>query len=346
MIIYIASYPRSGNSWLRNIIGLNWRYLTTSGYPDNWDDLKKKSPPKYKLNEDPTTSFGKGILPANSLANYLNPLTQERRFYLKPGCLSWFNEATRKFLAAEKELFFVKTHEKPYDIYYSGEKVLQIIRNPLAVISSYYTFSQDFDNSARFLTDLIAGDVLFGSWSDYHQKWGEAAYSLGNSYLSISYEDLHSDEIAIGNQIGEFLNFTDSATAQRYYESCHERNPKRYPTGIIDGWKSHLSLEHMQMIWLLHGDVAKKYGYDMMANNASLCNDSVEMTESSRDLIAEYFRELDLQGIRSQLQETINHVGELETQLHQVRSQLREATTLKGMARQASQKLRKKFFSP
>jgi hypothetical protein len=333
MIIYLASYPRSGNSWLRNLIGLNWGYLTANGYMEDWERFKKTCSSKYELkDEQMPDSEGslQSVFPANLFAFYLDPYGGERRLYLKPGCLHWLDEKTRKILANDTNTFFVKTHERPYQTYYEGEKVLQIVRDPLATIWSYYIFHKNYKKHARSITDIILGDVKFGSWSNYHKEWAQASLRPDITYRFIRYEDLHQKELVVATEIGSFLNFDKSPSAQYFFDQCHERDPKRYPTGKKDNYLSNLSPEHIQMIWLLHSDVAEIYGYKIKVDDDNDIAQSIgeaKIRDSSRNMIAEAMRSISKEN------------GDLKTQVEELSTKVEKLSTIRGGIKHVANKI-------
>lgn len=265
MIVYVASYPRSGNSWLRNILGLNWRYLTTSGYYEDWAALRKNCS-RYDLKDISDAGeigIDGNVVSENLLAAYINPVTGEKRPYLRPGCLQWLTEEKRAYLAANTNIFFIKTHEKPFERYFPGERVLQVVRHPIATIWSHFVFHQNFNDPNDppvSLEDAIVGTVKFGSWSDYYSAWSREGLNLTTDYLCVCYEDLHERELAVASLIGHGLGLGD-AHAHDFFDSSQRRNPTRYPSGRPDTWKEKISPDNAYMAWILHSDVAESYGY-------------------------------------------------------------------------------------
>ena len=159
MIIYIASYPRSGNSLTQKTITTyferpitaltpkskcaefyanggasfikNWRYNVQPISGNDkiwqllWNKLNKRIFKIYDLNK--------------WIALYdldVPPYSKNCRFLL-PGCGNVLTPKNRKLLAADlNSHIFIKTHELPFKNYFEGEYVIQPIRHPGADIWS------------------------------------------------------------------------------------------------------------------------------------------------------------------------------------------------------------------
>ena len=101
-------------------IATNWRYpgdYTSSDYDENllWNEA-------VVLYDQKVESF-----------------KQDCRMLIN-GCDVALTESNRQQWAQEETVFFVKTHELPFERYFEGEAVIHIVRNPVAVFRSYYFF--------------------------------------------------------------------------------------------------------------------------------------------------------------------------------------------------------------
>lgn len=134
MIIWIASYPRSGNTFVRLVLHHYFGLQTYSVYDDHYDIGKDK-----RTREIVGHSFlPEGWEPAEA--------------------------------ASSKELWLVKTHNLPAD----DERAIYIIRDGRDVMVSYQKYLEDFANQRAELFDVIAGFVPFGSWSNHVNEWNPA----------------------------------------------------------------------------------------------------------------------------------------------------------------------------
>lgn len=262
MIIYIASYPRSGNSWINSLILWNFQYLTSNIYP-----MKKSV--KYEewhlraAAKAPTT--GQQDLVWNKwTALYEPPLTpQSTHRFLLPGCKKMLTETNRKQLAQEKEHFFLKTHELPFPHYFEGEYVIQPVRHAGAVLWSYYNFIRDFQPwyRRRSLTGVIKGKVLFGSWNDYHLCWAQTAAKLGGRYLRIHYEWLGDHQAEACDQLEQLTGLKCFQRASIPFQHFKDSDPMMFREGTTRGWEQHYSKDQLHLVWQMHKEAMQYLGY-------------------------------------------------------------------------------------
>ena len=270
MIVYLSSYPRSGNFWLITIVAniLGVLPVDIHLYYDKPVEMEEYSSSTYK-------SYGIQVelFPAlrplrvdelrSLLVLYRHELSSHFHVGLKQGGLESIvqRKAIREALAADEEVYFLKTHLLPYEKYFPGEKVVQIVRHPGASIWSYYLFLNRNFQPRYSLEDVLTGRVPFGAWSDYHQKWLNAVSSLGNQYFRLSYEGLFEHEEDYGRKIGEWLGLPvlgKSVPAFSYFQSLSSHLVRK---GDPDDWKLHFSEEQMTMLFETHGNTMKLLGY-------------------------------------------------------------------------------------
>ena len=200
MIIWLASYPKSGNTFLRTLLA---SYLFTD---DGIFDEKKL----VKINQFPDVSLFRnlGIDPSNDFEVVKNYIKVQEHI-------------NSKDLNAIR---FVKTHSSLNDI--NGYKftdlkntlgVIYVVRDPRSVVRSYANHNQlslEFATSRLLKFGATIGGIKdsdfgsnqivthMGSWSSNYNTWKE--FKKINSYLLIKYEDLVVDT---RNTFLKILNF-------------------------------------------------------------------------------------------------------------------------------------------
>ncbi len=200
MIIWLSSYPKSGNTFLRSLLT---SYLFTDD--GKFDEKKLK-----EINQFPNFSLFKnlGIDTSDDLEIVKN--------YIKA------QEEINKLNA--NSVRFIKTHSSLNDI--NGHKftdlkntlgVIYVVRDPRTVVRSYANHNQLSleDATDRLLqfgatiggikgSDFGSNKIVthMGSWSSNYNTWKE--FKKINSYLLVKYEDLVSDT---RNTFLEVLNF-------------------------------------------------------------------------------------------------------------------------------------------
>ena len=184
MIIWIASYPKSGNTWVRSLI--NSYYFSKENF--EFSDL----------NNIPNFSVGSFIDDKNLLKNNLDITKQ------------WLNVQKLINKNNKKTLFF-KTHnacvalnKNLFTDSINTAGCIYIVRDPRNIITSYKNFEKKsyetilnhMTNPNAFLfanTDFekkfnFKGFEFIGSWMDHYRSW--AHNRLGIPICIIKYEDL------------------------------------------------------------------------------------------------------------------------------------------------------------
>ena len=200
MIIWLASYPKSGNTFLRSL--LTSYLLTEDG---KFDEKKLK-----EINQFPNLSLFKnlGIDTSDDLQIVKNYVKAQEKI---------------NSLDANK-IRFIKTHSSLNDI--NGYKftdlkntlgVIYVVRDPRSVVRSYANHNQLSleDATNRLLefgatiggikgSDFGSNQIVthMGSWSSNYNTWKE--FKKTNSYLLVKYEDLVMDT---KNTFLQVLNF-------------------------------------------------------------------------------------------------------------------------------------------
>jgi hypothetical protein len=181
MIIWLASYPKSGNTWVRSIIS-SLLYSNDGNF--NFELMLKVSQfPEKKYFKDFVNDFGN------------------------------FNEIKESWISAQdkinldNQIKILKTHQGKYTVgknsFTNDQNTLAtiyIVRDPRTLISSisnHYTLP--IDSVCDFLTTpQIIGNTkkweeketgmqcLLGKWNDHYRSWTRNK----NNFLLIKYEDL------------------------------------------------------------------------------------------------------------------------------------------------------------
>ncbi|MEI8233355.1 MAG: sulfotransferase domain-containing protein [Verrucomicrobiota bacterium] len=131
MIIWIASYPRSGNTLLRIILFHVFGIKTFSLYDD------------------------------------LADIGSDSKFADIVGHVPMPSEWTPQQAGQDSNLWLVKTHHPPGD----DQKAIYVIRDGREASLSYWKYRRTFGGEAIDLASVIQGQVAFGSWSEHVKSW-------------------------------------------------------------------------------------------------------------------------------------------------------------------------------
>ena len=194
MIIWIASYPKSGNTWVRSIIS------------------------SYFFSK--TGKFDFSLLKNISL--YPSPKYFKNKIY-NPGEVSYFWEESQKKIIQQQKEIFLKTHNALVAINnknFTSEKTtlgaIYIVRDPRNILSSlknHYDF-KDYNetlefmkNKKKYIWDLrrkndFSGFQFLGSWSDHYKSWTQ---NKNIKTLLVKYEDLEKDCYLTSHKLIKFI---------------------------------------------------------------------------------------------------------------------------------------------
>ena len=193
MIIWLSSYPKSGNTFVRSLLA---SYFYTKDGSFNFNLLEKiRQFPDEVLFQN----LGIKIEDKHELAkqfikiqNVINNKDREKLRLLK----------THSVLKNEHGYLLTDSN--------ISLGVIYIVRDPRSVIKSYANHMQISDEEAfealksyRYLTGG-RGETLMGDWSSNYQTWKE--FKLNDKYLLIKYEDLVNNTKSTFIKILEFIH--------------------------------------------------------------------------------------------------------------------------------------------
>ncbi|MCB1582688.1 MAG: sulfotransferase domain-containing protein [Marinicella sp.] len=186
-ILWVASYPKSGNTWVRTFIH---NYLVNSQSPIDINTIHENSVDEVK-------AFRYQQFISNSQTT--TDLSLEEICAIRP-------LVHAKMAAEAPATIFVKTHNfqgeyKGYPLHnwQVSSGAIYIIRNPLDVaVSLKHYFNYSYDEAIAFMAAKMAGTPnetenvpqIISSWSQHVASWTQES---GNNMLTLKYEDLLSN---------------------------------------------------------------------------------------------------------------------------------------------------------
>ena len=197
MIIWLASYPKSGNTWVRSMLTA---LIYTNDGKFNFDLLDKiKQFPSQIVFKDLTNRYDD----VDEIAK------------------NW--ETAQDLINLNKEVKFLKTHhlkckigENNFTSQRNTLATIYIVRDPRNLVNSISNhYSKSLEESKKFLMtprylygfkkngDVKKNDIktLLGTWSQHYNFWK----TNNTNYLLIRYEDLIKDTNSALNKIIVFL---------------------------------------------------------------------------------------------------------------------------------------------
>jgi hypothetical protein len=266
-IIWLASYPKSGNTWVRAFL-LN--YIRDSGAPENINDLVDISVPE-------------------PLVTFFQPLTAEPVQKLAGPKIQALRPRAHAVLAARGKAVFVKTHNANlefFDVPLCSQEhtggAIYITRDPRDVALSYAAYTGwTLDDIIALMANSQAAiapstDQVFeflADWSSHVTSWVAAP-----SRVLVRYEDLLKAPETYFARILRYIgtepepgrlaraiqhtNFgTLSTQEQKTGFAAHSGKNPFFRTGQSGQWRTALTPAQQAQIIASHGPVMKKLGY-------------------------------------------------------------------------------------
>ena len=279
MIIWIASYPKSGNTWVRSIIS-SLIYSNDGNF--DFDLLKK-------IQQYPSQKYFK-----NFTKDFQN-INEIKKYWIE----------SQDIINLDKEVKFFKTHhinckigEHAFTNKNNTLGTIYVVRDPRNLINSFTNhYSIDKNTAKNFITsrqsvtgaleDMKRDNSIFtilGSWNDHLKSWT----GVNQNLLLIKYEDLIMDPLNEINKIIKYLknliNFSvnekkidniinstsfdvmkKKETEKGFHESVMDSTDKNkvnfFNLGKENKWEKYLNSEDQEFIKDKLGLEMKELGY-------------------------------------------------------------------------------------
>ncbi|XP_049323490.1 sulfotransferase 2B1-like isoform X1 [Astyanax mexicanus] len=222
--IFAVTYPKSGTTWMQEILPLllNGGDLQPVEKIPNWDRVPWLEETRLALVVDKLT-------PPRAMVSHMH------------------------------------YHLMPPSFHSSKAKVIYIARNPKDIlVSSFYfhqmaSFLDDPGTFEEFTEKFLAGQVLFGKWTDHVKSWRNT--DLGDRILYITYEELIQDLREVLKRILHFLgremseDALDRVTDHCLFENMKKNQMSNYslvPKDIMDSNKSPFLRKGISGDWKNH----------------------------------------------------------------------------------------------
>ena len=272
-IWWLASYPKSGNTWLRAFIA-----TLLSGEPA---DINKMGFLGGGASDRSAFDEALGIAAAD--------LTLEQQTNLRPRVYEIrAAEAERPLYCKGHDCYRLTPAGEPLFSAKATRGAVYMVRDPRAVaVSLAHHTGKTIDAAAASMADAASFSnsdnrlhqqlhQRLGSWSDHVQSWLNAPFPVH----VVRYEDLMGDPVAAFGAIARFLELPHdaekiaSAVAATTFAALQEQEratgfverPRHlaafFREGRVDGWRDVLTPEQAARIVAAHGAVMRQWRYD------------------------------------------------------------------------------------
>lgn len=231
MLIWLSSYPRSGNTLLRIMLRRFLRVRSWSVYDDKFD---------IGANREIVRTVGHkqhGLTPADFV----------------------------KMASESKELFFAKTHNLPDPSW--DFPTIYIVRDGRASLVSYYHYTREISKLNLSLEEIVAGKNPFGgSWSNHVTNWLEAPLS---KRIILRYEDLVEQTPEVLDTLAWFVRRRlDTSQPKIEFQDLHDKAPTFFRAGSNARNIEELEARCPELFEALHGKVQQRLGYPAATRTA------------------------------------------------------------------------------
>ena len=271
-IVWLASYPKSGNTWVRAFLA---NFLADAPEPVPINDL-----PKHLLGD-------------NFLIHYKqftgkDPATLSRAEIqaLRPKIHRWFAYSRPDNTIVKTHNAVAKIDGQPLITPSATAGAIYVVRNPLDVAVSFaHHYQTDYDRAVEALCDddyvlPPSGGQLeqyLGSWSQHVRSWTTAP---GLPVYVVRYEDMHRKPMkAMGGLIkflalpedkarlkkaikfSAFRELQSQERQERFVEARPDEKARFFREGRIGTWRNALSESQTDRLAACHEAMMTTYGY-------------------------------------------------------------------------------------
>lgn len=273
-IVWLASYPKSGNTWTRIFLT---NYLRNGEHPADINDL-----------EPTPISAGRGKF-EDVLGVESTDLTADEIDALRPAVY-------RRMAAMAAATQFMKVHDGYYanahgKLLLSGARAaVYILRHPLDVCVSWAKHSGiSLEKSVEFLcrpdaavgsSDRFVNEQLrqrIGSWSMHVRSWTEQrdlpvhvmryedmlrdAHGAFGEMLRFVGFDVDADRLARAVRHSSFDELKKQEKEKGFREAMRQDDAGFFASGRSGRWRTALRREHVDAIVHAHSETMRAYGY-------------------------------------------------------------------------------------
>lgn len=269
-IAWLASYPKSGNTWLRIFLA---NYLTNGSEP-------------VSINRISHVALGDSLVRVyEKIVSGFDPSDEERTVELREAML-------RSLLGNPKNIHFIKTHNINADLVgqplippHLTRSAVYVVRNPLDLVLSYAShYNLDVSEAVLSISSQYNrvtpkdGNVTqyLGNWSDHVRGWSrESAFPVH----TVRYEDMtlnpkkaftlivrrlglpfDKDRLAKAIEFSSFKRLKAQEDKDGFIEKS-TGSDRFFRSGTAGQWQDALDKTLLEKIVSDHGKMMKKYDY-------------------------------------------------------------------------------------
>lgn len=183
MITWLASFPRSGNTFFRVL-------LHASGVEGS-----------YTIHDE-TRDIG-----------------ASPEFSGVVGSLGQVDQDDLQELRKRRSQYFVKSHFSPQNWVRPGDRVVLLHRDPREAVPSYADFLKHFSDRPLSVREIACGETQFGSWSNFYWSWLNLA---AVDRTVISFDSLITTPLEVLSQTGLLVKEQEAPSPKKQIPSFED----------------------------------------------------------------------------------------------------------------------------
>lgn len=293
MIIWLASYPRSGNTFFRSVLHHYFDIQSHSIHGDHRD---------IGSNSDLGTLVGHAQGDRGSLD--LDALRRDPAIYV------------------------VKTHDTPSEYMETGDQVIYVVRDGRDASTSYLKYLHRVAGlSAVSLQDIITGKVAFGFWGNHVQRWRRALF---DSIHFFKFEEITNDPDGLADRLAEVFKRSRSRARFPDFEAFKQAAPNFFGSGKSGNFAKEFAPTELALFELYSGSAMRLAGYrpdDLSSDETAAYGAFCSSITDGNDRMGECARlRGEQQNLRKQLETAQAKADRLKSALEAERGRHRELT--------------------
>ena len=229
MIVWLASYPRSGNTYVRTMLRHAFGI---------WS---------YSIYDDPN-DIGASRATANVVGHRRLP--------------SGFDETTAR---QSSDTFFIKTHQQ-WLPHRKNDTVIYIYRDGRDAIVSQHQYMKDFEPDVLSIGQLVDGQAFCGGWGEHVASWDNANNAKS---ISIKFEDLVASPENQVSRIGELIGRQRLKNDVPKFSELRQIDSRFFRTGRSGNYKTQMPERDEQRFRNRYLPLLVRFGYERITVAAS-----------------------------------------------------------------------------
>lgn len=228
MILWLASFPRSGNTFIRIVLKQVFGLETRSIYNDTRD-----------IGADPSLGEMTGHVVLGS-------------------DFDW------DFARRSEEIFVIKTHELCGGEHVN-DKAIVLIRDGRDATVSFFNHQIKFGTQVG-IRDIIDGKPLGFTWAQHEESWRDSVDASANR-LFLKFEEFTQDVVPSIEAIANFFDFDAHEVRLPQFEKLHQTSPEFFRKGKSGYYGDLMDTNLQRYFWVVNGQRMEANGYEKHLSN-------------------------------------------------------------------------------